>query len=78
MTELSWPGSNPAEATSLRNFGNSVYPALSALSEDILKDFGPFYLVSMLDAICGSARSMDRAAQSMDPQIAQEYMDRAG
>ena len=27
-TGWSWPGSNPAAATSLRNFGNSVYPAL--------------------------------------------------
>ena len=32
----------------------------------------------MLGAICGSARSMDRAAQSMDPYFAQESMDRAG
>ena len=27
-TGLSWPGSNAAAVTSLRNFGNSVYPAL--------------------------------------------------
>ena len=27
-TGWSWPGLNPAAATSLRNFGNSVYPAL--------------------------------------------------
>ena len=32
----------------------------------------------MLGAICGSAQSMDRAAQSMDPYFAQESMDRAG
>ena len=39
----------------------------------------------MLGAICGSAQSMDRAAQSMDPYfvrrnpwIAQESVDRAG
>ena len=30
----------------------------------------------MLGAICGSVRSMDRAAQSMDPYLAQESMDR--
>ena len=34
--------------------------------------------VYMLGAICGSAQSMDRAAQSMDPYFAQESMDRAG
>ena len=34
-------------------------------------------VVNLLGAICGSARSMDRAAQSMDPQFAQESMDRA-
>ena len=28
VTEVSRPGSNPAAATSLRNFGNSIYPAL--------------------------------------------------
>ena len=33
--------------------------------------------VSLFGAICGSARSMDRAAQSMDPYFAQESMDRA-
>ncbi len=32
----------------------------------------------MLGAIRGSAQSMDRAAQSMDPYFAQESMDRAG
>ena len=40
-----------------------------------------FYLsicVWMLGAICGSAQSMDRAAQSMDPYFVQESMDRAG
>ena len=31
-----------------------------------------------MGAICGSARSMDRAAQSMDRKFAQESMDRAG
>ena len=30
-----------------------------------------------MGAICGSARFMDRAAQSMDPYFAQESMDRA-
>ena len=32
----------------------------------------------MLGAICGSAQSMDRAAQSVDPYFAQESMDCAG
>ena len=32
----------------------------------------------LLSAICGSARSMDRAAQSMDPYFGQESMDWAG
>ena len=31
----------------------------------------------MLGAICGSARSMDRAAQSVDPYFVQDSMDRA-
>ena len=35
-------GSNPAAATSLRNFGNSVYPALTVPSEDTLKSVGSF------------------------------------
>ena len=43
-TGLSRPGSNPTAEnfapTSLRNFGNSVYPVLP-------KSVGPFYLVSM-------------------------------
>ena len=40
-------GSNPALATSLRNFGKiSVYPALP-VSEETLKPVGPFYLVSI-------------------------------
>ena len=34
--------------------------------------------VGMLGAICGSAQSMDCAAQSVDPYIAQESMDCAG
>ena len=34
--------------------------------------------MNVLGAIGGSARSMDRAAQSMDPYYAQESMDRAG
>ena len=37
-----------------------------------------FRCISVLGAICGSAQSMDRAAQSMDPYFAQESMDRAG
>ena len=36
-----------------------------------------FVCVCMLGAICGSARSMDLAAQPMDPYFAQESMDRA-
>ena len=36
-----------------------------------------FKHMHMLGAICGSARSMDRAAQSMDPYFALESMDRA-
>ena len=32
----------------------------------------------MLGTICGSAQSMDCAAQSMDPYFAQESIDRAG
>ena len=42
-------GSNPAAATSLRNFGNSIYPAskCQCLSEETLKAVGPFYLLSM-------------------------------
>ena len=34
-------------------------------------------LIVIPGAICGSGRSMDRAAQSMDPYFAQESMDRA-
>ena len=45
-TGRSRPCSNPAAATSLRNFGNSVYPALPvSLGGDTA--VGPFYLVSM-------------------------------
>ena len=33
--------------------------------------------LSLLGAICGSARSMDLAVQSMDPYFAQESMDHA-
>ena len=32
----------------------------------------------MLGPICGSAQSMDRAAQSVDPYFAQESMDCTG
>ena len=32
----------------------------------------------LLGAVCGSAQSMDSAAQSMDPYFAHESMDRAG
>ena len=40
-------GSNPAAATSLRNFSNFVYPLCQCLSEQTLKAVGPFYLVSI-------------------------------
>ena len=40
-------GSNPAGATLLRNFVNSVYHTLPVFSEETLKAGGPFYLVSM-------------------------------
>ena len=40
-------GSNPAAATSLRNFGNSVTPLCQRLSEETIKAVGPFYPVSM-------------------------------
>ena len=40
-------GSNLAAATSLRTFGNSVYPTLSVSFGETLKAVGPFYLVSM-------------------------------
>ena len=41
-------GSNPGAATSLRNFGNSVYPALPvSFGGDTKTAVGPFYLVSM-------------------------------
>ena len=40
-------GSNPAAATSPRDFGNSVYPALPVSFGGDLKAVGPFYLVSM-------------------------------
>ena len=46
-TGRSRPGSNPAEATSLRNFGNSVYPSLPVSFGETLKAVGPFYLVSI-------------------------------
>ena len=37
----------PLQTTSLRNFGNSVYPLCQCLSEETLKAVGLFYLVSM-------------------------------
>ena len=61
-------GSNPAAATSLRNFGNyfypaltvgysnSFYPALPVGEKDTLKAVGPFYLV-------GSKRSNQPALE---------------
>ena len=39
--------SNPAAATSLRNFDNSVYPALPVSFGGDTKTVGPFYLVSI-------------------------------
>ena len=47
-TGRSRPVSNPtAENFSLRNFGNSVYPALPVSFGGDTKAVGPFYLVSM-------------------------------
>ena len=41
-------GSNPAGGTSLRNFGNSVYPALPvSFGGESHKAVSPFYLVPM-------------------------------
>ena len=40
-------GSNPAGGISLRNFGNSVYPALPVSFGADTKSRRPFYLVSM-------------------------------
>ena len=42
---------NPAAATSLRNFGNSVYPLCQCLSGETLKAVGPFSLVSMFSTM---------------------------
>ena len=68
-------GSNPTVApTSLQ---------ISSLSQVKARTHGRrgiqvnWVCVSMLGAICGSARSMDRAAQSVCPYFAQESMDRA-
>ena len=41
------PGSNPAGATSFRNFDNSVYLTYQCLSELTLKAVAPFYRVSV-------------------------------
>ena len=41
------PSSNPTGGTSLRNFGNSVYPIFSVSFGGDNKTVGPFYLVSM-------------------------------
>ena len=47
-TGRSRPGSNPAVATSLRNFGNSVYPALPvSFGGDTKSRRSLIYLVSM-------------------------------
>ena len=61
---VSRPGSNPATVTSLRNFGNSVYPALpvSFGGDTKIKAVGPFYLVSMANAR-GSKRSHQSALE---------------
>ena len=40
-------GLNPATATSLWNFGNSVYPALPVYFGEIRIAVVPFYVVSM-------------------------------
>ena len=49
---------------------------LKKIKDDTFSDKYP--CIYMLGAICGSAQSMDRAAQSMDPYFAQGSMDRAG
>ena len=41
------PGSNPVGGNSLRNFVNSVYPALPGSFGGDTKVVGPFYLVPM-------------------------------
>ena len=53
--------------------GENILGQLEHIPEE-----GDNFVVMMLGAICGSARSMDRAAQSVDPYFAQESMDRAG
>ena len=42
-----WFESHFSKNCSLRNFGNSVYPACQCLSDETVKAVGPFYLVSM-------------------------------
>ena len=51
--------SNPAAATSRRNFGNSVYPVSFG---GAIKAVGPFYLVPVTDAR-GSKRSYQSALE---------------
>ena len=41
-----WFESHFGKNFSLRNFGNSVYPACQCLSDETVKAVGPFYLVS--------------------------------
>ena len=48
--DRTFDGSSPTSVKknfSLRNFGNSVYPACQCLSDETVKAVGPFYLVSM-------------------------------
>ena len=46
--DRTFDGSSPTSVkTSLRNFGNSVYPACQCPSDETVKAVGPFYLVSM-------------------------------
>ena len=44
---MSQSGKAAAATYSLRNFGNSVYPACQCISGETLKAVGPFYMVSM-------------------------------
>ena len=45
--DVRWFESHFGKNFSLRNFGNSVYPACQCLSDETVKAVGPFYLVSM-------------------------------
>ena len=46
--DVRWFESHFGKNFSLRNFGNSVYPACQCLSDETVKAVGPFYLVQAL------------------------------